>query len=62
MENKNKQKVILDWVVGVLALAGVIVCCCLSKCKMDLPIAIVSIVVIVAGTALLQIQNKKINA
>lgn len=62
MENKNKQKVILDWVVGVLALAGVIVCYCFAKCKMDLPIAIVSGLIVVAGTTLLQIQNKKINA
>lgn len=62
MENNNKQKVILDWVIGAIALVGIIVCCCLAKCKMDLPIAIVSGLIVVAGTTLLQIQNKKINA
>lgn len=62
MEKKTNKKAILDWVVGGVALAVLIVCFFFSNCKIDIPVFIVSALIIIAGTVLLQMQNKKLNA
>lgn len=62
MEKQTNRKAILDWVVSGVALAVLIVCFFFANCKIDVPVFIVSAVIIVAGTVLLQMQNKKINS
>lgn len=61
-ENKgNNRKVIFDWVVGGVAALALVIIYFFWKCNMDLWVTILGAVVIIAGTVLLQMQNKKIN-
>lgn len=61
-ENKknNKTKTILDWVVTGLMLIALVVIYFFWGCKMDLWVTILAAVIVIAGTVLLQMQNKKI--
>lgn len=61
-ENKknNKTKTILDWVVTGLMLIALVVIYFFWGCKMDLWVTILAAVIVIAGTVLLQMQNRKI--
>lgn len=56
----NKTKTILDWVVTGLMLIALVVIYFFWGCKMDLWVTILAAVIVIAGTVLLQMQNKKI--
>lgn len=56
----NNKKTILDLIVAVVAIIGLVICAFFWGCKLDLPVTILAIVVIAAGTVLLTLQNKKI--
>ncbi len=63
MEDNKKttnKKSILDWVVSGLMVIALVVCYFFWGCDMDLWVSLLAIVLVVAGTALLQMQNKKI--
>ena len=61
-ENKknNKTKTILDWVVTGLMLIALVVIYFFWGCKMDLWVTILAAVIVIAGTVLLQMKNRKI--
>lgn len=62
-ENKktNNKKNILDWVVAGVMIVALIVCYFFWGCSMDLWVSLLSLVLVVAGTVLLQMQHKKID-
>lgn len=60
MENKKNNKAILDWIITAIVLVVFVVCYFFWGCNMDLWITIVGAVILVAGTVLVQLQNKKI--
>jgi len=63
MEDNKKtvnKKSILDWVVCGIMVITLVTCFFFWGCDMDLWVSLISIILVVAGTVLLQMQNKKI--
>lgn len=57
---ENKTKTILDWAVCGVAVAVLVACGFFWGCSIDLWVTVLAGVIIVAGTVLVQLQNKKI--
>lgn len=62
-ENKKttNKKAILDWIVAGIVIVALVVCFFFWGCDMDLWVSILCIVLVAAGSILLQMQNKKIS-
>lgn len=64
MENNEKKtndkKHILDWIIAALVLISLVVIYFFWGCKMDLWVTILCVVLVAAGSALLQMQHKRI--
>ena len=58
--NDKKSKFVLDLIVGIVALACIVVCLMFRGCSLDIIVAILSLVIIVAGTVFLTRQDKQI--
>lgn len=61
VQKSSKKKVIVDWLAAAIVLIGLVVCYFFWGCSYDLPVTILAAIIVVAGTTLVQIQNKKIN-
>ena len=66
MENeKNTQKKskmpIVDWVVAVATVIGLVICYFFWGCHLDPIVTILCIVVVLLGSTMLMIQNRKLN-
>ncbi len=55
-----KKQNILNWTVAALLLIALIVCYFFWGCSLDFIVTIIALVVVVAGSTLLSMQNKKI--
>lgn len=55
-----KKQNILNWTVAALLLIALVVCYFFWGCSLDLIVTIIALVVAVAGSTLLSLQNKKI--
>ena len=55
-----KKKAIWDWVISGLLLVGLVVLYFFWGCKLDLWVTILAVVLLIAGTVMMQLQNKKL--
>ena len=55
-----KKQNILNWVVTALFLVGLVICYFFWGCHLDLIFTIVAVVVAIASSTLLAMQNKRI--
>jgi len=59
---KTNKKAILDWIVSGIVIVALVVTYFFWGCGMDMWVSLLAVLLVVAGTVLLQIQNKKLKA
>ncbi len=58
---KRRRRMILDAVIAVVTIAIFFICKRLWLCDYDMSMSVFGVIVVIAGTIMLEIQNRKID-